>query len=269
MNSGVPVHAVAAAALLVAVVALRALTPNHVVRNRLRLTLALLAGTLVLEAVLRLGGIAPELREALLPIGRLLFALSTIHLGVLVLVNPLRVDKVPERFPTIVQDAIVISLFAAVSTYVLGEKFLTTSAVGAVVVGFALQDTLGNMFSGLAIQVEKPFRVGHWIRAGEHEGSVIEVTWRAIKLRTLQGNLVTVPNSEIAKSAVTNYSEPIAPSRVQVDVGASYSAPPNSVKDTILEVLEREPLVLTNPPPRVLLVDFAASSVTYRAQYLD
>ena len=50
------------------------------------------------------------------------------------------------------------------------EKFLTTSAVGAVVIGFALQDTLGNMFAGLAIQVEKPFRVGHWVRVGELRG---------------------------------------------------------------------------------------------------
>jgi CRP-like cAMP-binding protein len=123
------------------------------------------------------------------------------------------------------------------------------------------------MFSGLAIQVEKPFRVGHWIRAGEHEGSVIEVTWRAIKLRTRQGNLVTVPNSEIAKSPVTNYSEPIAPSRVHVEVGASYSAPPNLVKDTMLEVLEAEPRVLKAPAPRVLLVDFAGSSILYRALF--
>ena len=49
-------------------------------------------------------------------------------------------------------------------------KLLTTSAVGAVVVGFALQDTLGNAFAGLAIQSEKPFNIGHWITVGEHEG---------------------------------------------------------------------------------------------------
>jgi small-conductance mechanosensitive channel/CRP-like cAMP-binding protein len=253
--------------MLVAVVALRAFTRNRVVRNRLRLTMALLAGTLAVEALLALGLVAPGLRAGLVPVGRLLFALAAIHVGVLVLINPLRVDKVPERFPTIVQDAVVIGLFAVVSTFVLDEKFMTTSAVGAVVVGFALQDTLGNMFSGLAIQIEKPFRVGHWIRAGDHEGSVIEVTWRAIKIRTRQGNLVTVPNSEIAKAPVTNYSEPIGPSRISVDVGASYGAPPNLVKDAILEVLEREPLVLEAPAPQVQLVDFGASSLNYRAKF--
>ena len=53
-----------------------------------------------------------------------------------------------------------------IATLLLREQLLTTSAVGAVVVGFALQDTLGNLFAGLAIQIEKPFRVGHWIQVG-------------------------------------------------------------------------------------------------------
>ena len=267
MPYGLPAHVIAAVAMLVATVAIRAFTPNRLVRNRLRLTIALLLALVALEAVVRWATLTPEVRNALAPIGRLLFALGAIHLGVLVLINPLRLDRVPERFPTIVQDAIIITLFVVVSTFVLDEKFVTTSAVGAVVVGFALQDTLGNMFSGLALQIEKPFKVGHWISAGDNEGSVIEVTWRAIKLRTRQGNLVTVPNSEIAKAAVTNYSEPAGPSRISLEVGASYSAPPNYVKDAIAEVLEHEPLVLKTPPPQVLLVDFAASAITYRAQF--
>ena len=74
------------------------------------------------------------------------------------LFNPWRHDRPSERVPAIVQDVIVIALFAIAATMLLDEKVLTTSAVGAVVVGFALQDTLGNFFAGLAIQVEKPFR---------------------------------------------------------------------------------------------------------------
>ena len=77
----------------------------------------------------------------------------------------------------------------------LREQLLTTSAVGAVVVGFALQDTLGNLFAGLAIQIEKPFRVGHWMQVGEREGQVQEITWRATKLRTKAGQFLIVPNS--------------------------------------------------------------------------
>ena len=67
--------------------------------------------------------------------------------------------------PAIVQDVTVIALFCVIGTVLLREQLLTTSAVGAVVVGFALQDTLGNFFAGLAIQIEKPFRVGHWMQS--------------------------------------------------------------------------------------------------------
>ena len=102
-------------------------------------------------------------------------------------------------------------MFFVIATVLMREQLLATSAVGAVVVGFALQDTLGNFFAGLAIQIEKPFRVGHWIRVGGREGQVQEVTWRATKLRTKDGQFLIVPNSVISKDAILNYSEPTDP----------------------------------------------------------
>ena len=117
--------------------------------------------------------VRPDTRPLAVSVAQLVFALALIHFLVLVLVNPLREDRIPERFPTIVQDVIVFSLFMLVATLVMDEKFLTTSAVGAVVAGLALQDTLGNLVSGLAIQVEKPFQLGHWISMGEWEGEVV------------------------------------------------------------------------------------------------
>ena len=139
----------------------------------------------------------------------------------------MRADRVPDRFPSILQDAIVIGILMLVATFAFGDKILTTSAVSAVVIGFALQDTLGNAFAGLAIQSEKPFNIGHWVTVGAHEGRVAEVTWRATKLRTKTGNFVIVPNSEVGKAPITNYSEPAAPMRLYIDVGVSYDAPPN------------------------------------------
>ena len=73
----------------------------------------------------------------------------------------------------------------------------------------------------MAIQIEKPFRVGHWITVAGFEGAVTEVTWRATKIRTKAGNLVIVPNSLVASEAINNYSQPTAPTRLQVDVGGT------------------------------------------------
>jgi CRP-like cAMP-binding protein len=181
--------------------------------------------------------------------------------------NPWGQDRPSDRFPSIVQDFLVIVLFTVIGTVLLREQLLTTSAVGAVVVGFALQDTLGNLFSGLAIQIEKPFRVGHWVQIGEREGQVQEITWRATKLRTKAGQFLIVPNSVISKEPVLNFSEPTIPTRVEVEVGASYGVPPNDVKRAMHEAMANSPLVMRAPEPQVIVKDFGASAVEYVAQF--
>jgi small-conductance mechanosensitive channel/CRP-like cAMP-binding protein len=247
-------------ALAITLALLGAVTSRYI-RSRLRFSLWTLVAFLIVEAVIAQGIGDVEL---LATVARLLFVLAVLNLFISLLVNRWREDRPSERFPAIVQDVALIGLFTIVATVLMKEQLLTTSAVGAVVVGFALQDTLGNLFSGLAIQIEKPFRVGHWIAVGSREGQVEEITWRATKLRTKAGQFLIVPNGVISKEPILNYSEPTIPTRVDIDVGASYSTPPNDVKAAIKEALDNSALVLSSPPPSVLLHDFAASAVTYR-----
>ena len=255
-------------AALAATLAISSLTVNRLVQRKLRLSIFLFAGYVFFNLVVwQRPGLFPGLAGDFQGLERLVFAAATINLLVYVLINPLRSDRVPDAFPSILQDAMVIGLLVLIATFVFEDKLLTTSAVGAVVVGFALQDTLGNAFAGLGIQSEKPFRVGHWIRVGEFEGRVAEVTWRATKLRTKSGNFVIVPNNIIAKDAITNYSEPAVPTRLEVEVGASYLSTPADVKAAALESLRQVPRVLTAPPPEVLLHSFDGSAITYRIRF--
>src|SRR4029079_11857555 len=198
--------------------------------------------------------------------GKLAMAAAFINGAVSLLINPLRTDRVPERFPIILQAAIVIALVLLASTF-LSQQLVTTSAVSAVVIGFALQDTLGNAFAGLALQSERPFHVGQWIRVGDHEGRVAEVTWRATKLRTKAGNFVVVPNNIVSKEAITNYSEPAAAVRIDVEVGASYLSSPGEVKAAIGEALANSPRVLKTPPPDTILAAFDSSAINYRVRF--
>jgi small-conductance mechanosensitive channel/CRP-like cAMP-binding protein len=220
-----------------------------------------------LNAALAFASISPGVREQLASIEQLIILFAAINVLIRVAVNPLRVDRIPDRFPTIVQDFLLVGLFLLVATLAFPEKLFAASAVGAVVVGFALQDTLGNAFAGLAIQIEKPFHVGHWVAIGGHEGRVAEITWRATKLRTRTGNLIIVPNNVVSKEAIVNYSEPAAPTMLMVDVGASYSSSPAEVKAAVREALGNAPRVLTAPAPEVLVQDFADSAVTYRVRF--
>jgi small-conductance mechanosensitive channel/CRP-like cAMP-binding protein len=252
---------------LAVTLAVRVITVNRLIRSKLRLAALSFAAYLVVGGLLRLGLLAQGSAPQFLSIAHLLLALGIVTLVVVSAVNPWRVDRTPEHFPNIVQDTIIIGVFLVIGTSVMQEKFLTTSAVGAVVIGFALQDTLGNTFAGLAIQVEKPFRVDQWVRIGSLEGRVAAITWRATRLVTKNGDAVFVPNNVVSKEAITNFSEPAGTTRLFVDVGASYLVPPNEVKAVVRDAIRDAPLVLQDPAPEIVVAEFAASSITYRIKF--
>jgi small-conductance mechanosensitive channel len=199
----------------------------------------------------------------------LLLALAGVNTAVALLFNPWFSDRVRDRAPAVVQDAIVAALILAVGLISIKDSAnaLASSAIFAAVLGFALQETLGNAFAGLAIQTEKPFRVGHWVTVAGYSGRVVEVTWRATKIRTDTGNLVTLPNNVVAREPITNFTEPAAPTQIFVEVGATYAAPPNAVRDAMLTAMRRSQYVLSTPAPDVLVLDFGASAITYRARF--
>jgi small-conductance mechanosensitive channel/CRP-like cAMP-binding protein len=261
-------HLIGAAAALAAALAVSNLSVNRLVKRKLRLSIFLLSAYLIAHLFYFFRpDLTPEEKSQLFDFEQLAFAAALINLFIICLINPLRQDRVPDRYPAIVQDALIIGLVLLVATFAFDDKFLTTGAVSAVVLGFALQDTLGNAFAGLAIQSEKPFNVGHWVRVGEFEGRVAEVTWRATKLRTKTGNFVVVPNNIVSKEAIINYSEPAAPTRLEVEVGVTYNAAPNLVKRVVLDGLQNCPLILDAPAPAVLLSSFDNSAVTYRVRF--
>ena len=254
---------IAGVAALAATLAAHVAIPSRYIRARLRFSIYLLLGFLALElAVDR--GIGDV--TVLAGVARLTFVLAVINLVISLIANPWRESRASERFPAIVQDVTLIGLFAIIAV-LMNEELLTTSAVGAVVVGFALQDTLGNLFAGLAIQIEKPYRVGHWIAIGDREGQVQEITWRATKLLTKAGQFLIVPNGIMSKEAILNYSEPTLPTRLTIEIGVSYLTAPNTTRAAILEALGRCPLVLNSPPPSVLLHDFGGSALIYHVWF--
>jgi small-conductance mechanosensitive channel len=251
-------------ALFLTTLILRGATANRHVRGRLTASALAFAAYALLAAVLRSPGLSATLLQQIRTGQPLLLAFGAINAVVALAINPWRADRLPDRFPNIVQDAIVIVLFTLAATMVMQERMFATTAAGAVVIGFALQDTLGNLFAGLAIQIEKPFRVGHWVRIGDIDGLVREVTWRATKIRTKSGNFVVVPNSQVSDGTITNYSEPTPETRIDVEVGAGYETPPNQVKATILAALKCDAAIPSERDPEVLLVDFGASAIIYR-----
>lgn len=138
---------------------------------------------------------------------------------------------------------------------------LGTSAVLSLVLGLALQETLGNLFAGISLQLERPFAVGDFIRVGQDEGRVVQIAWRSTRIETVRKETVTFPNSLVAKGHVVSFSGPAV--AIDLTVSASYGAPPNRVKGEVLETLRESPTVLKDPAPWVRVNTLGDSAVVY------
>ncbi len=144
---------------------------------------------------------------------------------------------------------------------------LTTSAIITAVIGLALQDTLGNLFAGLALHLEKTVQVGDMVRHAETFGFVEELSWRAIKLRTVEGNLLLIPNSVAGRDQLQIYPRPGRPIARILHVGLEYDAPPEQAIAALLGAASGVPGVAASPEPAVYLKAFEASAVTYEVRY--
>lgn len=176
--------------------------------------------------------------------------------------------------PRILRDVIDFVLYGLVAFPVLKSQLdvdltgvLATSAIVSVVLGFALQDTLGNLFAGLSIQMDRPFRVGDYVTVREHTGRVMQIAWRATRIETLRGETVTLPNSILSKEAVKNFSRGYLPIGFDLYFGASYRSPPTLVKNTVLSMLKEIPGLLASPTPKCRAWAYDDSSVRYQIRY--
>ena len=141
--------------------------------------------------------------------------------------------------------------------------FLTTSAVLTMVIGLALQDSLGNLFSGIAMQVSNPFKVGDWVLLGGSEGRIREVNWRATTIKTFSNDFLILPNSTISKAEIKNFSRPTKVHARFVEIGLSYSDSPEKVRNMLYEATISVDGVLPRPAPQVMLVKFNDFTIDY------
>jgi len=180
-------------------------------------------------------------------------------------------NKIPKLLVDFIRTFLVLLGAAIIASNVwdadLG-RLLAALGVGSVVLGLALQDVLGGLFSGIALLSSKPFRVGDWILiGGDFSGKVTNIDWRAVTLENFSGDTIIIPNAEIAKDRVKNYSKPTPIHREEVGFDISFDDPPNKVKQVLLEVMNDTPEILKEPKPQVALISYDEFSIHYEARY--
>jgi small-conductance mechanosensitive channel len=117
------------------------------------------------------------------------------------------------------------------------KALLTIAGVGSLAIGLALQPTLSNFFAGLHLSMSKPVRVGDFIELEDGtQGEVIDISWRATKLRQLANNYVIVPNNKVAEMRILNYSLPLPDQIALVPMGVAYGSDLDLVERVTAEV---------------------------------
>jgi small-conductance mechanosensitive channel len=161
----------------------------------------------------------------------------------------------------------VVALFVAVAVAftVAGfgsflAAFATLGGALALALGFAAQDLVGNVVSGVFILKDKPFEVGDWIEWEDESGVVREVDLRVTKVETFNNEVITVPNSDLANNAVTNAMANDR-LRLQFVFGIGYDDDIDVARDIILDDARSLPEVLDDPAPTVRTTELADSYV--------
>ncbi|RUY27060.1 mechanosensitive ion channel [Mesorhizobium sp. M7A.F.Ca.US.001.04.1.1] len=200
------------------------------------------------------------------------------------LIGFVRIYVVFERKPheaRLLQDVVVGVVYTGMLLSILAFVFavpvgtlIATSGVFAVMLGLALQNTLGDVFSGIALNLGRPYVLGNWIILNDGtEGRVVETNWRSTQLLTPAHNVIALPNSLVAKIGVTNLSGPDESHGLAVTVKMSLTKTPAIIVDTMRMVLLSCTSILQDPSPVVAITSLDAAAIeielSFRVASLD
>lgn len=177
--------------------------------------------------------------------------------------------------PRLLRDLARVLLYPgavlAILAFVFGQPvggLLATSGVLVAVIGFALRGMIADVFSGIAINVEHPYRIGDWIELDDGVvGQVVEINWRATRLATRDHTSVVVPNGVVAASRVVNFSFPDRHYRAHLRVALPASVPVERGRGVLLAAVLGAPRVLADPCPEVQVDGFDERGVVYVVRY--
>ncbi len=154
----------------------------------------------------------------------------------------------------------------------VSNSILASAGILAMAVGFASQEALSNIISGMFIIFSKPFRVGDYIKLDANtDGTVTEITLRHTVIRNLENRMILIPNSVINKSTIMNSTINDPATKTSIEIGVSYATDLNHAMDVMREEINKHPLLLKedkehNPYEVVIQVtQLGDSAITLRA----
>jgi small-conductance mechanosensitive channel len=175
----------------------------------------------------------------------------------------------------LIQDLVVGVIYLGAALSVVAYVFsapvgtlIATSGVFAIILGLALQSTLADLFSGIAINLSRPYEVGDWIVLSNGiEGRVVETNWRATHLLNGSNDLVVLPNSGLAKAQLTNLSSPNRSHGAKVRVRVAPTMAPSTISDILRTVLLSSNSIMSTPSPSVEIKSLDAQAIEFELSF--
>ncbi len=144
---------------------------------------------------------------------------------------------------------------------------LTTSAILSIVLGLALQESLSNVFAGIMLTIDHPFKPGDWIEVDGQEAKILDSNWRSTRVLTRDDDVIYIPNSTLAKGNITNFTDPTGAHLCRRKMGIEYGAPPNKVRTALLAAMSHVDGVLQEPAPDAWVLDYGDSAIVYELRF--
>ncbi len=189
-------------------------------------------------------------------------------------------EKTGRKVPHVVKNALGIIIyvlaFFGVVAFVFNHpltSLLASTGVAAMILGLALQVNISNIFSGIAINVERPFRVGDWVKINDFkEGKVIDINWRTTRIKTRDDTILCISNGQASESVIENFSYPDEGVYQYFTVHIDPVHPPERVKKILLDAALSTDCVEKEPPPSTRFLGLTAGmtgqSKSWAANYL-
>lgn len=186
-------------------------------------------------------------------------------------------DKTDTKIDNIVFDllnrfsgAIVYAVAVILALDIMGINvmpFVAGAGVLGVAIGFAAKDTLSNLIAGILLIIDRPFEIGDRIEVWSAPsgsaswGDVMDIGLRATKIKTTDNIIIVIPNNEIMKRDIVNYTLTSTSIRVRINIGVAYDTNIELAKKLILDVASDVKWVQQDPKPKVVVRNFGESSV--------
>ncbi|PIZ51563.1 hypothetical protein COY27_03245 [Candidatus Woesearchaeota archaeon CG_4_10_14_0_2_um_filter_33_13] len=146
--------------------------------------------------------------------------------------------------------------------------YLAGAGIAGVVLGFALQDSLKNIFGGVTLLLDRTYQIGDKVKLESGEvGTILDIGLRSTKLRTYDNELVYIPNGYLANSRVMNYTRPSPRVRVGVAFGVEYGSDVTKVKDVVKRTILKIEGCLIDPAPSIQFLEMANFSLNFKAYF--